>query len=122
MAVRAIGHIAPQDYDAFRGVAHDNFPDTYDEWLYLQLKQESNFGSAGIATVKVEIKAAEFAAHCRAANVPASIEEFWRFTAEKAATQADKATPSVAADAGGHAQVRPDLRKDPEPGLEILPD
>lgn len=56
--------IAPENYDAFRRILHDNIPNSYDVWLDLRAKERTVLIGQGFDVVGVEIEPNEFTRYC----------------------------------------------------------
>ena len=57
--------IAEKDYEAFRPIIREDFPDTYDEWLKRHAQEKLERRGRGHTVKDIEVSPHEFAKFCR---------------------------------------------------------
>jgi hypothetical protein len=83
MAIMYIPVLAKEKYRAFLALPNNDFPDTYDKWLYLTSKMSAEHQGGGGICQTTEIDPDEFAKYLRATGDRADVQSLKNFAFDK---------------------------------------
>jgi hypothetical protein len=90
MATAYFPKIDPLNYQSFRRLPKNDFPETFEMWRRQQLNQADQHRlkwHPNGTCVDVEVNSNEFAAHCRTTHSDCDLKALDRFVAEKGARE-----------------------------------
>jgi hypothetical protein len=89
MSTAYIPWITPQNYQSIKRImrTHSDFPDTYDEWVYLTNKKIAEITASGNIAEKTIIDPGEFTRFCEHINCDRDITALGNFALAKGSGQ-----------------------------------
>jgi hypothetical protein len=75
---------SPKDHNAFWRLINPDFPDTYDKWLKLHLKERAEFERLGETVIDVQVYPSEFVRFCEVRECACTLKSLEDFAVEKA--------------------------------------
>lgn len=83
MATICFPTIKQNDFETFRRLINEDFPNTYDEWLDLARKKGDKFAESGNTIEDVEIEPNEFSRFLRTTGTSPDLQSLWQLAHDK---------------------------------------